>query len=108
MNTIRDERRARRGRAGCPPVLEIDLVGNDVQEPPVEWPPAPPTRGDQLDVTDVTRLTTGRVVRLLDASVDHLRTALETNGREESGVRIERAIADIARARETLADLDEA
>lgn len=114
MPGIRDQRGAERGRAGCPPVLEIDLTDNDVLEPPVEWPPAPPTRRGNAHESvrrtatepDVTALTTGRAARLLDASMSHLRTALEATSDEATSARIERALADVARARDTLSELD--
>lgn len=109
--SMRDQRGPRRGRAGCPPVLEIDLVHSDILGPAVEWPPAPPTRhtarrraATQRE-PDVTELTTGRAIRLLDACVDHLRTALETNHGEDDAARIEDAIVDVVRVRESLAEI---
>jgi hypothetical protein len=109
MSTVRDKRVEQRGgRAGCPPLLEVDLVHTDVLGPAVEWPPAPPTRrttpeAPEAEVADVTALTTARAVRLLDASESHLRTALEASAGTDAGDRIQEAIADIARARDALA-----
>ena len=112
-SSTRETRGVRRTRGGCPPFLGIDLVHGDALGPAVEWPPAPPSRTGRHTTTrtrdhelDVTELTTGRAIRMLDASVSHLRTALETNQVDGDGERIEQAIADIIRARDTLADLD--
>jgi len=108
--STRDGRVRTRSNAGCPPQLLIDLTHTDDLGPQVEWPPAPPTRhnGDRAASAsgeDVAHLTTGRAVHLLDAAVDHLRTALEAARDAEEGDRLERAITDVARARETLGPL---
>lgn len=105
-----------RARGGCPPLLEIDLTHTDTLGPQVEWPPAPPTRQDPPHTAaptgtpqqEVARLTTARAMRLLDASVAHLRTAMETCEGDDAHARLEQAIADIAGARDTLEPLGEA
>lgn len=105
MQGMKQQRGARRSRGGCPPVLEIDLTRSDRLEPPVEWPEGPPTRRTHASrCTDapVSELTTGRAVRLLDAAVAHLRTALETTTDRAEAARIEEAIAGTSRALERL------
>lgn len=108
--STRDGQVRTRSNAGCPPQLLIDLTHTDDLGPQVEWPPAPPTRPDgdrpvPAPGADVADLTTGRAVHLLDAAVAHLRTALEAARDDEEGDRLERAINDVARARETLGPL---
>lgn len=129
MSTIYSDRETARVRAGCPPVLAADVSHNDVVEPPVEWPPGPPSRRRArhvstrstdrvIDLTDpvepeteqdedvpVAQLTAGRALRLLDAAVDHMRTVLETSTDVEASARVERAISDVARATECLRDV---
>lgn len=133
MSTVYSDGESARARAGCPPVLTTDVSRNDVVEPPVEWPPGPPSRhrlrtssslspGRVVDVTDplphdpvlddepdedvpVAQLTAGRAVRLLDAAVDHMRTVLETSPDSATSARVERAIGDVARATEGLRDI---
>lgn len=135
MSTLYSDRdTTARARAGCPPVLSADISHNDVVEPPVEWPPGPPSRArgrhtsarstDRvIDVTDavqreavldedltneatpVAQLTAGRALRLLDAAVDHLRTVLETSTDATESARVERAISDVARATESLREV---
>lgn len=111
MSSMHGHRGVRRGRAGCPPMLAVDTVHTDVLGPMVEWPPAPPTRRnghatvDRTPDLDVGELTTQRAIHLLDASLAHLRTALETRG-AELDPRMEEAVAAIADARDTLLDLE--
>lgn len=129
MSTIYSDREAARVRAGCPPVLATDVSENDVVEPPVEWPPGPPSRHQSrhtstrstdrvIDLTDavedvaeqdedvpVAQLTAGRALRLLDAAVDHMRTVLETSRDDSASARVERAISDVARATECLREI---
>lgn len=101
--------------AGCPEVLTTDLSRNDVLDPVVEWPPAPPTRsapangttapgraaGGDEDTT-VAQLAAGRATQLLEASIDHLRTVLETSPDEQTSARVERAIGEVSDACERL------
>lgn len=95
--------------AGCPDVLTKDLSRNDVLDPVVEWPPAPPTRsahtngtsGGSDDMT-VAQLAAGRATQLLEASIDHLRTVLETSPDEQTSARVERAIGEVSDACERL------
>lgn len=129
MSTVYSDREAARVRAGCPPVLATDVSHNDVIEPPVEWPPGPPSRRHAphvstrrtdrvIDVTDaiqpevaldedvpVAQLTAGRALRLLDAAVEHMRTVLETSIDGVASARVERAIADVDRATECLREI---
>lgn len=115
QTSTRDDReQPRRSNAGCPPALLIDLTHTEDLGPQVEWPPAPPSRHAPHDVSpttsatpprDVADLTTGRAVHLLDATIAHLRTALEVARHDDEADRLERAISDIARARETLGPL---
>lgn len=128
MSTVYPNRQHPRGGAGCPPVLATDVSHNDVVEPPVEWPPAPPTRrrgahvsarsAEQvIDVTDdaldgdpaadatVAQLTAGRAVRLLDTAIEHMRTVLETSPDAATAARVERAIGDVSRAFQDLQGL---
>ena len=103
MQGMKQQRGARRSRGGCPPVLELDLARSDRLGPPVEWPEGPPTRrthATRRTDAPVSELTTGRAVRLLDAAVAHLRTALETTTDPAEATRIEDAIADASRALE--------
>lgn len=105
MQGTKQQRGARRTRGGCPPILEIDLTRSDRFAPPVEWPEGPPTRGThatQRADAPVSELTTGRAVRLLDAAVAHLRTALETTTDADEAARIEDAIAESSQALERL------
>ncbi len=108
--------------AGCPEVLTTDLPRSDVLEPVVEWPPAPPTRsartngttgptraaggddgpvphglGGREDAT-VAQLAAGRATQLLEASIDHLRTVLETSPDDRTSAAVERAIGEVADA----------
>lgn len=106
------------GRAGCPPILEIDLVHHDALGPAVEWPPAPPTRGLRHATArrertnplhadpEVTQLTASRAMHLLDATVEHLRTALETSPDQDTLDTVEEAISDVERARDVLGRLE--
>ncbi len=112
--------------AGCPEVLTTDLSRNDVLDPVVEWPPAPPTRsapgsgttaatpaadpdegrvgqpvGGVEDAT-VAQLAAGRATQLLEASIDHLRTVLETSPDEQTSARVERTIGEVSDACERL------
>lgn len=112
MSSMHGHRGTRRGRGGCPPMLALEPLRTDALGPAVEWPPAPPTRRAGRHATaprttepDVGALTTQRAIHLLDASLAHLRTALETRG---DGVdpRMEDAVAAIADARDTLLDLE--
>lgn len=124
MSTMHSDRpRVRAG--GCPPVLAAETPPNDVIDPPVEWPPAPPTRRRSphastrprdhvVDVTDrtlerdtgteatVAELSASRAMRLLDTAIDHMRTVLETSPDETTSARVERAIGDVSRACEDL------
>lgn len=110
--------------AGCPEVLTTDLSRNDVLDPVVEWPPAPPTRPEpgtgttattraaddgrvaqpEEGVQDATvaQLAAGRATQLLEASIDHLRTVLETSPDEQTSARVERAIGEVSDACERL------
>lgn len=128
MSTVYPDRKTPRSRAGCPPVLAADQPHNDVMEPAVEWPPAPPTRRTRhtstrtrdrvIDVTDdatqvdgdrgdetVAQLTAGRAVRLLDAAIAHMRTVLETSPDESAAACVEQALDDVSRASEGLRSL---
>ncbi len=128
MSTMHSDRPRVRAGAGCPPVLAAETPHNDVIDPPVEWPPAPPTRrrsrhastrsSDQVvDVTDrtlerdagteatVAELSAGRAMRLLDTAIDHMRTVLETSPDEATSTHVERAIGDVSRASEALRQL---
>ena len=125
MSTLESLHEQRRGAAGCPPVLGTDVSRNDVVDPVVEWPPAPPTRstdGDgRVDDADavpavppaeahadgtVAWLAVSRGRQLLDASVDHLRTALETSPDEATAASVEAAIRDRSLVCERLDALD--
>lgn len=109
--------------AGCPEVLTTDLSRNDVLDPVVEWPPAPPTRSEPgtgtttraadpddgrtrpeggVEDATVAQLAAGRATQLLEASIDHLRTVLETSPDEQTSARVERAIGEVADACERL------
>lgn len=94
---------------GCPPALEIDLVHADDLGPHVDWPTGPAGRTTRTNgssgTSDVTALTTGRAIHLLDVVVDHLRTSLETNADPDVSAALERAIADASSARETLTEI---
>ncbi len=112
MSSIHDHRGSRRSNRGCPPVLEIDLTTPGPPGPGVEWPPAPPSRrrhstrsATPTSPASVSDLTTGRAVRLLDATVAHLRTALETTQDADTTAALEGAIGDATRAIERLTDL---
>lgn len=132
MSTMHSDRpRVRANGAGCPPVLAADAPQNDVVDPPVEWPPAPPTRrrshasarsSDRVvDVTDrlldrdvdteeasVAELSAGRAMRLLETAIEQLRTVLETSPDTATSARVERAIADVSRTSEDLRRLADA
>ncbi len=109
MSSIHGTRGVRRGRGGCPPMLAYEPVPTDSRGPSVEWPEGPPTRAARhasarRTEPDVGELTTTRAIHLLDASLAHLRTALET--REDPDPRLEDAVAELANARDTLLDID--
>lgn len=109
MSSIHGARGVRRGRGGCPPMLAYEPVTTDVLGPTVEWPVGPPTRttrhssSRRTSEPDVGELTTTRAIHLLDASLAHLRTALET--RDDPDPRLEDAVAELAHARDTLLDI---
>ena len=109
MSSIHSTRGVRRGRGGCPPMLAHEPVTTDVPGPPVEWPSGPPTRATRHSSsrrsaeTTVGELTTTRAIHLLDASLAHLRTALEAA--DDPDPRLEGAVAELASARDTLLDI---
>ena len=109
MSSIHSTRGVRRGRAGCPPMLAYEPVPTDVLGPTVEWPSGPPTRTSRHSSTrrtsdaTVGELTTTRAIHLLDASLAHLRTALESD--DDPDPRLEDAVAELANARDTLLDI---
>lgn len=127
MSTMHSDQPHVPAAAGCPPVLAADTPHNDVVDPPVEWPPAPPTRrrgrhastrnNGFVDVTDrtlerdasteatVAELSASRAMRLLDTAIEHLRTVLETSPDAATSARVERAIGDVSRASEDLRQL---
>ena len=111
MSSIHDHRGSRRSNRGCPPALEVDLAAPRPVRAGVEWPPAPPSRRQHTSRTTngaasptVSDLTTGRAVRLLDATIAHLRTALETTDDAETAAALQAALEDTSRAVERLAD----
>ena len=111
QTSTRDRReQPRRSNAGCPPALLIDLTHTEDLGPQVEWPTGPPGRhvdepAPRATGGHVADLTTGRAVHLLDATIAHLRTALEAARDDAESERLEHAISDIASARETLGPL---
>lgn len=64
MSTVYPDRETSRVRAGCPPVLAADVSQNDVVDPPVEWPPGPPSRHR---LRHAATHSTDRVVDVTDA-----------------------------------------
>lgn len=108
MNTTDPTHERTDAGAGCPEVLATDLSRNDVLDPVVEWPPAPPTRSARTNGTSgrddrtVAQLAAGRATQLLEASIDHLRTVLETSPDEQTSARVERAIGEVSDACERL------
>ena len=121
---IRTRSDERTRAAGCPSVLATDVSHNDVVDPVVEWPPAPPTRSsdgdgraDRVDGSDdgstnrpasehadvtTARLAADRGRQLLEVAVEHLRTVLETSPDQETSARVEHAIRDVSVACERL------
>lgn len=114
-------------QAGCPPVLAAAAAPTPGAASPdvTEWPPAPPARQQERPeppMPDTTRvidldatedhadeatwlLTAHRACHLLEASIEHLRTALETSPDRETTTRLQRSIGRASEALHLLDDL---
>lgn len=95
--------------AGCPDVLEVDLPEHDVGVTSTDWLQGPPTadrhRRAGAEDADVTSLTATRATRLLDATIAHVHTAMEATGSTDTRHKLDRAVADLARARDALIEV---